>query len=151
MACVRRLAVGAVLLSDEGKVLLVRNRGYHRSHWSLPKGSCEEGEPLVQTLKREVKEETGLDVEMVELAFVTEWLVPARQEWFLQFYFHARITGGVLGVQVEDEDVTQVQWVAPAEVRQYMNYRPWVEPLFTWLEERRPRYHVFDPFGASQG
>lgn len=143
MACVRRMAVGAVLVNDEGQVLLVRNRGHGRSHWSLPKGSCEEGEALLQTLKREVREETGLDVEMVELAFVTEWFVAGRQEWYLQFYFHARITGGILGVQEEDEDVTQVKWVAPREVRQYMNYRPWVEPLFVWLEERRPRYHLF--------
>lgn len=135
--------MGAVLLNEEGKVLLVCNRGHGRSHWSLPKGSCEEGEALVQTLKREVKEETGLDVEMVELAFATEWFVAGRQEWYLQFYFHARIVGGEAAVQEDDEDVTQVKWVAPREVRQYMNYRPWVEPLFTWLSERRPRYHLF--------
>lgn len=143
MACVRRMAVGAVLLNEEGKVLLVRNRGRGRAHWSLPKGSCEDGESVLHTLKREVKEETGLDVEMEELAFVTEWFVMGRQEWYLQFYFHARIVGGVLGVQEQDEDVTQVQWVARPQVRQYMNYRPWVEPLFTWLDERRPRYHLF--------
>jgi len=143
VGCVRRLAVGAVLLDEEGRILLVRNRGHGRPHWSLPKGSCEDGEPLTQTMEREVKEETGLTVEMVELAFVTEWFVVGRQEWYLQFYFHSRVTGGVLGVQEQDEDVLQVKWVSPAEMRQYMNYRPWVEPLFTWLSERRPRYHLF--------
>lgn len=142
MACVRRLAVGAVILNLRGEVLLVYNRGHGRSHWSLPKGSCEEGEPLVQTMTREVKEETGLDVEIAELAFVTEWFVAPRQEWFLQFYFHVRVTGGVPAVQATDEDVTQVKWVAPGEIRRYMNYRPWVEPLFAWLQERRPRYHL---------
>jgi 8-oxo-dGTP diphosphatase len=109
----------------------------------LPKGSCEEGEPLLETMCREVREETGLVVEMAELAFVTEWFVASRQEWYLQFYFHARVVGGELGVQEGDEDVTQVQWVSQREVRQFMNYRPWVEPLFTWLDERRPRYHIF--------
>lgn len=142
MACQRRMAVGAVLLNEEGQVLLVLNRSHGRSHWSLPKGSCEEGEPLVETLKREVKEETGLLVEAVELAFVTEWLVASREEWYLQVYFHARITGGELGVQ-EDEDVTQVKWVAPHQIRQHMNHKPWIAPLFAWLEERRPRYHLF--------
>jgi len=142
MACVRRLAVGAVILNPGGEVLLVYNRGHGRSHWSLPKGSCEEGEPLVQTMTREVKEETGLDVEMAELAFVTEWFVASRKEWFLQFYFHVRVTGGTLAVQAMDEDVTQVKWVAPGEIRRYMSYRPWVDPLFAWLQERRPRYHL---------
>lgn len=137
------MAVGAVLLDDQGRVLLVRNQVRGRSHWSLPKGACEEGEPLVQTLKREVREETGLEVEMVDLAFVTEWFVTGKQEWYLQFYFEARIIGGTLGVQADDEEVTQVKWVAQKDVRQYMTYRPWVEPLFTWLVERRPRYHLF--------
>jgi 8-oxo-dGTP diphosphatase len=143
MACVRRMAVGAVLVDEQGRILLVRNAGHGRPHWSLPKGSCELGESLGETLRREVKEETGLEVAMVDLAFVTEWYVAARQEWYLQLYFHARITGGVLGVQAEDEDVVQVQWVHPSEIRRYMNYRPWIEPLLTWLQERRPRYHVF--------
>lgn len=142
MACVRRLAVGAVLLDEQGRVLLVRNEGHGRSHWSLPKGSCEDGESLVQTLKREVREETGLEVVPRELAFVTEWFVPARQEWYLQIYFHARIVGGSLGVQAEDEDVTQVKWVSPRELKHYMNYRPWLEPLQAWLADRRPRYHL---------
>ena len=137
------MAVGAVILNAKGEVLLVFNRGHGRSHWSLPKGSCEEGEALWQTLKREVKEETGLDVELEELAFVTEWFVEARQEWFLQFYFLVRVVGGVAGVQEADEDVTQVKWVAPRDIRQHMNYRPWTEPLQIWLTERRPRYHMF--------
>ncbi len=142
MACVRRMAVGAVLLNEEGRVLLVLNRGHGRSYWSLPKGSCEDGEPLVATLRREVREETGLQVEPGEMAFVTEWFVANRQEWFLQTYFTARITGGELGVQ-DDEDVTRVEWVLPGELRKYMNYRPWIEPLLTWLDDRRPRYHLF--------
>lgn len=143
MACIRRMAVGAVVLNKEGRVLLVFNRGHGRSHWSLPKGSCEDGEALLQTLRREVKEETGLDVELAELAFVTEWFVASKQEWYLQFYFHVRVVAGEAAVQEADEDVTQVKWVAPREIRQHMNYRPWVEPLFVWLQERRPRYHVF--------
>lgn len=142
MVCVRRMAVGAVLLDESGRVLLVLNRSHGRSHWSLPKGSCEQGEPLVETLRREVREETGLLVEPIEMAFVTEWFMAGRREWYLQFYFHARIVGGRLGVQAGDEDVTQVRWVAPAEIRQYMNYKPWTEPLLRWLEERRPRYHL---------
>lgn len=135
--------MGAVVLNEQHQVLLVCNRGHSRSHWSLPKGSCEEGEPLAQTLKREVKEETGLDVELAELAFVTEWFVAGRQEWYLQFYFHVHVLAGKAAVQPEDDDVVQVRWVAPGEIRQVMNYRPWVEPLFAWLNERRPRYHLF--------
>jgi 8-oxo-dGTP diphosphatase len=100
------------------------------------------GEPLKETLIREVKEETGLDVELDEMAFITEWYMSSRKEWYLQFYFSVTVVGGEAGVQLEDQDVTQVRWVPQDQVRNYMNYPPWVEPLYTWLKERRPRYHL---------
>jgi len=131
------------VLNANDEVLLVFNRGHSRSHWSLPKGSCEDGEPLKETLTREVKEETGLNVELVEMAFVTEWYMPGRKEWYLQFYFAVKVVGGEAGVQLTDDDVTQVRWVPQDQIRNYMNYRPWVEPLFMWLKDRRPGYHLF--------
>ncbi len=143
MTCVRRLAVGAVVLNAKDEVLLVFNRGPNRSHWSLPKGSCEVGEPLKETLIREVKEETGLDVELDEMAFVTEWYMATRKEWYLQFYFSVKVVAGEAGVQLTDDDVTAVRWVPQDQIRTFMNYRPWVEPLLNWLKERRPGYHLF--------
>lgn len=144
-SCQRRLAVGAVLL-DKGRVLLVYNRRPGGGgHWSLPKGSCESGEPLVATLRREVLEETGLQVEPVKLAFVSEFYVPPRNEWFLQHYFHARTVRGRAAVQPLDPDVTQVRWVPIAEVPNCLTFRPWLEPLQKWLQDRHARYYIYPP------
>ena len=61
------VGVGAVVVHD-GRVLLVR-RGTEplKGHWTLPGGMLEVGEALTAGVVREVREETGLDVEPVEL------------------------------------------------------------------------------------
>jgi 8-oxo-dGTP diphosphatase len=139
----RIVAVGAVLEDSQGRILLVQNRRRGGTHWSLPKGGCEEGEALTETLRREVLEETGLTVDPVEMAFVTEWQVQGRDEWYLQIYFWAQVIAGKAAVQPGDDDVIDVRWVHPSELEKYMGYRPWLQPLQQWLRERRPRYHLF--------
>jgi ADP-ribose pyrophosphatase YjhB (NUDIX family) len=53
-------AVRAIVLDEDGCVLLVRRRD--NNAWAMPAGSMELGESVLDCLKREVKEETGLDV-----------------------------------------------------------------------------------------
>lgn len=58
-------AVGAVIRDDDGRLLLVR-RGHapQQGRWSVPGGHVEPGETLREAVLREVREETGLEVEV---------------------------------------------------------------------------------------
>lgn len=54
----------ALITNEEGRVLLVRNRS---GNWTLPGGKARPGETLRDAAKREVKEETGLKVRILEV------------------------------------------------------------------------------------
>ncbi len=54
---------GAVIINREGKILLIRQNA---GHWDFPKGHVEKGETEEETALREVEEETGLKVKLLD-------------------------------------------------------------------------------------
>lgn len=78
------VSVGAIVVNDEGKVLLLDHVLRPGSGWGIPGGFINEGEQPEDAVKREVCEEIGLEIESVELLEVhtvkrhVEILVRAR-------------------------------------------------------------------------
>jgi mutator protein MutT len=62
----------AAILIENGRILLVKQEVSATRHWSLPGGKLDRGESLEQCLIRELKEETGLDIRVKELAYITD-------------------------------------------------------------------------------
>ena len=98
-----RIAVSA-LIFEEGRVLLARRRDI--DWWNLPGGGMEVGETVDEALRREVAEETGLEVEVEQLVGV--YSKPQKQEIVLTFRCH--ITGGTL---TATEETRECRYVAP--------------------------------------
>jgi 8-oxo-dGTP diphosphatase len=109
------LGVGAVVVQD-GRVLLVR-RGTEplKGHWTLPGGLLEVGEALTAGVIREVREETGLDVEPVELIELLDRIHRegdrVRYHYVIADYLCC-VTGGELHAA---SDADAVRWVERAE------------------------------------
>lgn len=59
-----RLA-GCIIKDSEGKILLLHRNTVNRNQWEIPGGKIDEGENPEQTAKREVKEELGIDVQII--------------------------------------------------------------------------------------
>jgi 8-oxo-dGTP diphosphatase len=106
-----QLAVSAAIFRD-GKVLLVRRaRSPAKGFYSLPGGRVEFGETLHAALRREVDEETGLKIEIVDLAGWRE-VVPGTGGGghYLIMSFAARWR---LGEPVLNDELDDVRWLAP--------------------------------------
>jgi ADP-ribose pyrophosphatase YjhB (NUDIX family) len=54
--------VAGVIMDERGRVLLLKHRFWKEQRWGLPGGLARPGETLAATLRRELREETGLDV-----------------------------------------------------------------------------------------
>ena len=109
------VGVGAVIV-DEGRVLLVR-RGTEplQGEWSLPGGLLEVGESLMAGVVREVREETGLTVEPVELIELLDRIhregERVRYHYVIADYL-CRVVSGALEAAT---DADAVRWVERAE------------------------------------
>ena len=109
------VGVGAVIV-ESGRVLLVR-RGQEplKGKWSLPGGMLELGESLLSGVAREVREETGLEVEPIELIELLDRVHRednrVRYHYVIADYL-CRVVGGSLRAA---SDADAVRWVERAE------------------------------------
>jgi len=62
--------VGVLIQNPEGKFLIMHGSKF--THWTIPGGHIEIGESIEEAVKREVKEETGLDVYDIEFVSIEE-------------------------------------------------------------------------------
>jgi ADP-ribose pyrophosphatase YjhB (NUDIX family) len=84
------------LIVRDGEVLLIRRgKEPYKGHWSLPGGGIERGETIRDAVKREVLEETGLEVDVGLVAGYREEIL-GPDEHYLVLAFHCTVTGGEL-------------------------------------------------------
>ena len=109
--------VGALIIEDDRIVLIERGREPLKGYWSLPGGAVETGELLVDAVRREVHEETGLEVEVVHLLEIFERITPGEggqiEYHFILMDYICRPTGGTL--QASD-DASRAEWFTEDEI-----------------------------------
>lgn len=70
------VGVGGVVIADDRALLIRRGSEPLKGQWSIPGGKLELGETLVEGVRRELLEETGLEVRVLELIEVFERIFP---------------------------------------------------------------------------
>lgn len=84
-----RTGVGVILVR-EGKVLLGKRRGAHGDGtWALPGGHLDDGETIDECARREVLEETGMQVRSVRYTRFTGNLFPERSRYYVTLFVEA--------------------------------------------------------------
>ncbi len=94
------LNASGVILDDRGRVLLLRHRFWPAGSWGIPGGYVHRGEVLEDALAREVREETGLTIEVDRLLRVN-----SGYQLRLEAVFIARMVGGTL--RVDEREVLE--------------------------------------------
>ena len=114
------VGVGALIVHGDRIVLVRRGSEPLKGQWSIPGGVLESGETLVAAVEREVLEETGLMVEVGQLAGVVDRIVPdAAGKTQFHYVLVDYLCKAVGGHMLAGSDVDDVRWVALHELESY--------------------------------
>jgi 8-oxo-dGTP diphosphatase len=121
------LAVGAIVVHDDALLMVRRGREPNKGLWSVPGGRVVAGEYLADALRREVREETGIEIEVGELLGVLE---RRGREHFVILDFLAQPLDD--STPRASDDAADARWVPLREVAQLDCTPRFVETLRGW-------------------
>ena len=117
-----RLAAYALLSDADGRVLLALWNEEHERRWTLPGGGVDLHETASEAAVREVREETGYEIELVRVLGVDTFVVPGeladgggRPLKSVRVVFEGRVVAGELTNEV-DGTTDEARWIPLAEV-----------------------------------
>jgi 8-oxo-dGTP diphosphatase len=110
------IGVSAVVLNRHKQFLLIqRNKAPAKGLWSIPGGKLEPGENLLAGCRREVQEETGLEIEIENMIAVVERQLEGFHYVIVDFLAHYHGTSA----PEAQSDVSAVRWVALDQLSDY--------------------------------
>ena len=99
------IAVDAIIVKDDCVVLIQRKNSPFKDHYALPGGFVEVGEFVEEALVREVKEETGLDVQVERFSGIYDDPKRDPRGHIISLAYVCRIVGGELRAGTDAKDV----------------------------------------------
>ena len=113
-----------ITTNNELEVLLVGGTHREPDHWSFPKGRQNPDEPIEMTALREVREETGFDVELIALVGINAYKFASAEYGALRDktvrLYLARVIGGDVGRR--DAERLDVRWLPLTEAHRRLKY-----------------------------
>ena len=114
------MAVGAIVEDDAGRVLLVKHvperGGFWQRRWIFPGGKLEPGESIVEGTKREVLEETNLEIQVTQVNPLAERIVKDGDSVPLHVLYVTHMARPVAGELRPASDVGEAQWFTREEL-----------------------------------
>ncbi|WEG12236.1 NUDIX hydrolase [Pullulanibacillus sp. KACC 23026] len=102
------LVVSVSIFKDDKVLIIKEDKPIAINKWNFPGGRIEYGEDILDSAKREVKEETGFDVSLINTTGVYNFNSITDNQVIL-FHFTAEIVGGTL--KLEEEEIVDSKWI----------------------------------------
>jgi 8-oxo-dGTP pyrophosphatase MutT (NUDIX family) len=135
-------SASAIVTDEQGRILLIKRRD--NTLWALPGGGHDIGETIEQTAVREVKEETGLDVQVTGLTgiYTNPAHVVAFTDGEVRQQFSLCFTTTLLGGQLAiDHESTDIAWTDPADIGT-LDMHPSMRLRITHYLDQRPKPYL---------
>jgi ADP-ribose pyrophosphatase YjhB (NUDIX family) len=136
-------SVNVVVVDDQDRILLIRRTD--NDNWAVPGGGMDLGESISDAAIREVKEETGIDIEVTGVVgiytdprHVIEYTSDGEVRQEFSVVFTGRPVGGS---PTPSNESSEVRWVKPAAVPNYQMHSSMRTRIGHYLE-RRPQPYI---------
>lgn len=114
------VGVGAVIVDGDGRLLLALRGPKARNQpgrWEFPGGAVEFNEQHRVALRREIKEELGIEIEVGDLIDIVDDIIPDEGQHWISPGYVCRIVSGQPHIQPgEEEKIARIGWFHPADV-----------------------------------
>ena len=134
------VGVGTVVLDDDMVLMIQRGKPPRQGSWSLPGGAQELGETIHEAARREVREETGLEIEILGLIDVVDSVRPDADDKIEYHYTLIDMAGHADGgTLMAGGDAQDCRWFT----------RPEIDAMDIWSETKRIIALAADRYGTA--
>ena len=134
------VGVGTVVLDGDMVLMIQRGKPPRQGSWSLPGGAQELGETIHEAARREVREETGLEIEIFGLIDVVDSIRPDADAKIEYHYTLIDVAGhAVGGTLMAGGDAQDCRWFT----------RPEIDAMDIWTETKRIIALATDRYGTT--
>lgn len=108
--------VPAIIMNQKGEILLEKRSKkmwYYPDMWGLPGGLIEYGETIEQAIKRELREELGVDSQIIKYGRPVMQLPEKKQNQ----YINTPVFCKIIGTPKPLDETSEIRWFKPSEIK----------------------------------
>ena len=132
-----------LIFNDKNQILLVKHTPEFESdyYWCLPGGTANKNEDILDTLIREVKEETNINIYDTDKPVYTVKHTNHKRKWHSDIYtYKIKDWNGDLKINDPDNDIVELKWFdtkQAIDVIKSLPFKVMRDPLLNYLKEKK--------------